>query len=343
VATGQVGIDEACSGIRSFQATLMISLFLGEFYALTAGRRALCIFTGFGLALLLNLVRQVVLVWVAARTGVPAIAEWHDPTGVVILLGCFFALWAIGRRLAGKNQKQKAESRKQKAEAAPPPEYSASCFPLSAFRFSAFALSAWLLLVEAGVEGWYRFHEAQLPAAVTWQVAWPTNNPTYKELTFAPDTVRMLRFSDARNATWQEEGLGRQVIFLHWKPGAVAQRLAQSHTPAACLIAAGHHLGWQSELQFVTVHGLRMPFFFYQLTDTPQPVFVAYCLWNDRASAQGFEASGLDYRNRLAPVRAGIRNPGQRSLEIALTGVSDPAAAQTAVQQLLEKIIAPGR
>ena len=34
VATGEVGIDEACSGIRSFQATLMISLFLGEFYRL---------------------------------------------------------------------------------------------------------------------------------------------------------------------------------------------------------------------------------------------------------------------------------------------------------------------
>ena len=32
VATGMVGIDEACSGIRSFQASLMISLFLGEYY-----------------------------------------------------------------------------------------------------------------------------------------------------------------------------------------------------------------------------------------------------------------------------------------------------------------------
>jgi len=30
LGTGTVGIDEACSGIRSFQATLMISLFLGE-------------------------------------------------------------------------------------------------------------------------------------------------------------------------------------------------------------------------------------------------------------------------------------------------------------------------
>ena len=41
VAAGVVGIDEACSGIRSFQATLMIALFLGELYALNAARRSL--------------------------------------------------------------------------------------------------------------------------------------------------------------------------------------------------------------------------------------------------------------------------------------------------------------
>ena len=32
VGSGFVGIDEACTGIRSLQATFMVSLFLGEFY-----------------------------------------------------------------------------------------------------------------------------------------------------------------------------------------------------------------------------------------------------------------------------------------------------------------------
>jgi len=32
VSTGMVGINDACSGIRSFQSSLMISLFLGEYY-----------------------------------------------------------------------------------------------------------------------------------------------------------------------------------------------------------------------------------------------------------------------------------------------------------------------
>ena len=106
VATGMVGIDEACSGIRSFQATLMISLFLGEFYSLGALRRVLCVFAGFALSFLFNLARMSLLVWVAARKGVEAIASWHDPAGVTILVACFFSLWGMG------SFAEKTESRK---------------------------------------------------------------------------------------------------------------------------------------------------------------------------------------------------------------------------------------
>ena len=60
---------------------------------------------------------------------------------------------------------------------------------------------------------------------------------------------------------------------------------------------------------------------------------------NDRAGSRAFATSSLTAGSRIAAVLAGQRNAGQRSLEIALTGVADFAAAQTAVQQLLEKII----
>ena len=105
-----VGIDDACSGIRSFQATLMISLFLGELYALSAWRRALCVLAGFGLAFVFNVGRTLLLTWVASTKGIGAIASWHDPAGVTILVGCFLGLWLVARSL------KKAESRKQKAE-----------------------------------------------------------------------------------------------------------------------------------------------------------------------------------------------------------------------------------
>jgi len=50
IATGVVGIDEACSGIRSLQATLMLSLFFGQLYRLPLVRRPTLLLTGFVLA-----------------------------------------------------------------------------------------------------------------------------------------------------------------------------------------------------------------------------------------------------------------------------------------------------
>ena len=108
VPVGGVGIDEACSGIRSFQATLMISLFLGELYALSVRRRALCVLAGFGLAFVFNVGRTLLLTEVASAKGIGAIASWHDPAGVTILVACFLSVWALARLLA--HQAQKAAS-----------------------------------------------------------------------------------------------------------------------------------------------------------------------------------------------------------------------------------------
>ena len=46
VGSGFVGIDEACTGIRSLQATFMVSLFLGEFYEFAVWRRIILVVAG---------------------------------------------------------------------------------------------------------------------------------------------------------------------------------------------------------------------------------------------------------------------------------------------------------
>ena len=75
VSTGLVGIDEACSGIRSFQATLMIALFLGEMYRFGVWRRIGLVIAGIGLAFVFNVARTFLLVFVAAREGISAVAN----------------------------------------------------------------------------------------------------------------------------------------------------------------------------------------------------------------------------------------------------------------------------
>ncbi len=391
LATGVVGIDEACSGIRSFQATLMISLFLGELYQLSVlGRSALC-FAGFALSFLFNLVRMSLVVWVAARKGQAAFASWHDPAGVTILVACFCCLWGMGVWLKRKAEKLKAEMLKaemlkmesggrrtddglQTAESGNPSgkaemlktemgkteggrrttddglraaDGNAECqkqktesknefqisdlsraknFSISAFQLSAFSvvLTVWILLTEFSVEAWYRWHEARVPRAVPWAVAWPTNNPTFKELPLAATTRQILRYDEGRRAGWADGDLSWQAAYLRWKPGRTAVHLAQNHTPNICMTAAGYKLDSIAPQEWFEVGGLRMPFSVNQVTDTPWPVYVFYCLWDDHASAQGFADDGADLWQppcagaggtaQSRPAFAGnrARRPGQR-------------------------------
>src|ERR1035438_2137247 len=160
VGAGVVGIDEACSGIRSLQATLMISLFLGELYRLTVRRRIGLVALGFVLAFAFNVARTLLLTGIASARGVGAVASWHDPAGASILVACFLCLWL------GAWAMQKAEIRKQRAESAggkaeilksemlkfSPALRNPSRFSFSAFQRLSIYLIAWLLLVEGGTE-----------------------------------------------------------------------------------------------------------------------------------------------------------------------------------------------
>ena len=99
VSTGTVGIDEACSGIRSFQTTLMLSLFFGDYYRLRRLQRWLLLPIGFMLAMALNVGRMSLLTIIAAKKGVAAISDYHDPAGITITVILLRGVMAAGRTL----------------------------------------------------------------------------------------------------------------------------------------------------------------------------------------------------------------------------------------------------
>ena len=141
VSSGLIGIEEACSGVRSLQATLMISLFLGELCAFTIRRRAFLVLAGAMLAFATNVVRTALLVWVGAKSSPDRIEGWHDPAGLTILLVCLFGLWSLSLIMRRHSKSVAAHG---------PTDYKPTSLrflsPLSA------ALAAWLLFAEAGVQ-----------------------------------------------------------------------------------------------------------------------------------------------------------------------------------------------
>ncbi|HEX8280185.1 MAG TPA: exosortase/archaeosortase family protein, partial [Chthoniobacterales bacterium] len=142
VGSGFVGIDEACTGVRSLQATFMVSLFLGEFYGFSRVRRVILVVVGALLAFFCNLVRTFLLVYVGAEQGSEAIKSWHDPAGLTILVACLFGLWAISMFMGGASKLPATESAK------------ASANPLRLPRAILIALIALTVSAEAATQLW---------------------------------------------------------------------------------------------------------------------------------------------------------------------------------------------
>src|SRR4029077_17421607 len=78
VSTGLVGVNEACSGIRSLQTSLMIGLLFGELKRLSVLRRVALVVGAVIIAVFANFVRAVFLVTVAATENVSEVNRWHD-------------------------------------------------------------------------------------------------------------------------------------------------------------------------------------------------------------------------------------------------------------------------
>ena len=95
VSNGLVGVNEACSGIRSLQTSLMIGLLFGEVKRLSVLRRLALVVCAVVIALLANFVRAVFLVMVAATENLSEVSRWHDIAGYSIIAFVFVATLAL--------------------------------------------------------------------------------------------------------------------------------------------------------------------------------------------------------------------------------------------------------
>lgn len=96
-----VGVDEACSGVRSLQSSIMAALFIGDLTLRRTGSRVLLLLGGISLALVGNLIRSFYLSLTAHRHGLKALEGIHDAAGWSILaftaLGVVALAWSIGK------------------------------------------------------------------------------------------------------------------------------------------------------------------------------------------------------------------------------------------------------
>ena len=332
VSTGVVGVDEACSGVRSLQTTLMAALFLGELFRFGFARRLALIGGGLALAFVCNAGRAFFLVWLSVSRGSEAIAQWHDRVGLTVLVVSLGGLAVLTAALRA--------GRKKSTE--PEPLELPSHRPRRPSRKLLIGVAAWLLAVEAGSEIWYRAHEWRTVRAEPWTVALPAQKPGFRELTFPESTRAILRYNEGRSATWPEaDGTQWSLVFLRWLPGRASAQLARSHGPELCLPASGAALLSDLGLRRVPAGKIDLVTHAYVFGIRERPFYVFYCLWEAGPSDDAPQSTVIDMTagRRLAAVWKGRRNLGQQVLEVAVAGPRDAAAAEAEVARLLAGVI----
>jgi exosortase len=329
VGPGFIGIEEACSGVRSLQATLMISLFLGELYFFSAARRLVLVVIGAVLAFVCNVVRTAILVWIGTHRGTTGIEAWHDPAGFTILIVCLFGLWIVSLMM----RRGSAPPISQATETESAPAY---------LGWAPFALLAiWLIIAEGAVQLWYRGHH--IVSASRWAVSWPDSENNYKSVPIAPEAESLLQYNEGGGASWQgADGHQWIMFFFRWYPGRTAARFVKIHRPDICLPASGRTMERDNGLRMVNVNGVSLPVRSYRFDDRGSPLHVFYCYWDARSSYEtvaAAEAEDWSFRGRVRAALQGRREIGAQILEIVVWGYQDDNEASDALARELARVV----
>jgi exosortase len=342
LADGQLGVSEACSGIRSLQATLMMSFFLGEFYRFSLRRRLLLPLLGMVLALAGNYARMLFLAWRGAHDGMASVETVHDSAGFVILAFTVCSLWLICLAL-----------RHARIDPAGQPKMGETFFRSPfALRWAAGIFLA-AFTAEAATQSWYGWREISAVHFPEWTVAWPANAPQFHSLEIPAAAHEQLHDDAASAASWRDEaGWSWTGTWLHYRAQAQDKAVFAAHNPELCLPAAG----WQETADngsfpaqagkiHLLVHG-------YRFESGTENYYVFWVPYLDRGAAPYDEETRGLYGHSLtaiaqlkfpflADVWNGCRGAVAETLEVAVAGPVSFAEARSAFRQVIARLVLP--
>lgn len=314
VARGMVGVDEACSGLRSLQTVVMMALFLGEVDRPGLRRRFALLAGAAGAALVVNIARTTVLTWVFARAGAEAEERWHDPAGIVALVVTLALVWAWSEK-AGRP--------------APAPATASGDARSPAWRPLAMA-AACAAVIELGTQAWYRSHENGTYEPVVWKLA-PAGDAGWGAVEVPRRSAEILRYESGESFARQLGAPSRQLLAFafRWEADLARIGMPEVHDPLLCLPSVGSVKEAELPEVRVQVDGLEVPFRFIRFRQGAVSQHVWFCLWSTRAG--GAEKSlwqgGDITQRRWERVTSGLRNEEREQLIFFVQGEPDDEGA----------------
>ena len=378
VSTGLVGVNEACSGIRSLQTSLMIGLLFGELKRLSVLRRVALV-AGSMIDRALRAIFFAQFFWsrsqqrkIFSSDPVARCCRLHD------CRSCFPQHDGTG--LSARAEKARTPCVERRVAWRKQPQLVRLPLPFAAFYLGV-AL-CWLLFVEIGTSAWYRAHERNLVSGIRWTVRWPEQAPKFRRLNIDPEIRSVLRFDEGESAAWmltpsptfdssppvktsgtQVNRLPPNVVACYlyvfrWNPGRNSALLANLHRPDVCLPASGWtQMADDGVRNYLVTGTFELPFRHFEFqrafgNSAPQTAHAFYCLSEDRAAESSAPAptslpsmtgnpSEWTRSERLRTVLEGRRHLGQQVIEAIF--VSDEsissADAESRLRDLTREVV----
>jgi len=237
-----VGVEEACSGIRSLAGNLFAAGVIGELLFLSVPARWLLIILSVGVALVFNLLRSLILVLTAATSG----AQWtlllHDTAGWSILILSFITLYFIGKSLVtNKLQEDGAFT--------PPP-------PLP--RWLTLSGLFLVILSEPLVHLYYLTSSATAKIELKTPTAIGLENSI---ITRDAERFRTMLFYDHGDSwRWRNADGDWQLFFFKWDNPRLSRLGGAYHRPERCLPNTGWKLdGLPVEISLTLSDNIKLP------------------------------------------------------------------------------------
>ncbi|WP_438483045.1 exosortase/archaeosortase family protein [Oleiharenicola lentus] len=314
VGRGQVGVDEACSGVRSLQAAIMVGLLLGEVFRLKASRRWWLLGVALGLALATNLARTCFLAWQGAMRGPTGVAEWHDVAGTlqmsVALGGMVLAAW-LWRKDSAPASITGTSAHGQKS------------FEHHGGRALAVLVLSVALVVEGSAQLW--FHSGGFTQTVSrWDARLPETLRSYRETNFTPSMQSILQCDRHQLGQWESpQGQRRAGYVLNWERGHAARQVVSLHNPEICLPYSGQRfIAQRGTIDLPLQDGTALTFRVSEFDGPTGVFFVYYVAWDlDRGTAltpAADDSLGAWWKYRLDTVAERRRQVAARVVAVAL-------------------------
>jgi len=233
LATASVGVEEACSGVRSLVSCIVAGLFFSATLVRKPWKRVLLVVLSAPLAIGMNILRSLALT-LFANAGIDIGGSWHDFTGFAVLGVTSLILGGLALCLEDRDLPAAPSPAAAPVFAASPTRWIVPAGLVAALLLAAFF--AYNTHGSARTDKPLPDLEAILPAkADGWNII--TAHDLY-QFTSILQTDHLIQRSYIRTAA---NGSVEQVTFYvaYWSPGQAPVSLVATHTPEACWPGTG--------------------------------------------------------------------------------------------------------